>query len=610
MVFDSLETHMQRRTVIKLLSAGAATSVFAQPALSVAAQELHAPVDLNRIPQAPTGAQPIENAPERLIASEPELALAPDGQLSISWTTMVPTKGATIYLGVPNNEVRLEYPIYSGSTELEEDAAGTNHKAIVDVRAYAIRVDAQMLFAGGVMAYRIEIFDPRRSVSRFIDRRFRFAVENDSFRRVPDIVEGPNVSMVDESHATIWWVTDLPVDGQVTTNGKTVPAVIENGRYLARIDQLSPQTNYEYTVSLGSGQNVYRTRTYSFQSGPTEPDFSFVFTCDGRTGGLGGGATALEGINGESGRALSIQMDRHRPAFLIFTGDLISGYTSMVEDFRAQLRSWKRVYGPLWRWMPIYTGMGNHESLVNLFDQRRQTDKTGNDSAEAVFASEFVHPMNGPEPERPGFPPYRGAVYSFRFGGCHFVQLNSDYWYSSNPDELGGNYFGRLLPGQLDWFEQDLAAARRDGAKHIFVFIHEPAFPNGGHVSDALWGGGVTEGVTARDRFWKAVSEARAVAVFSGHEHNYSRMRIDAETPVHPDLSPNPEFRNPVWQVIQGAAGAPFYPQDRTTPWQAHVDKFVSHTWSYCHVTVKGSSVKLETFSATGELLDEATLAS
>ena len=46
-----------------------------------------------------------------------------------------------------------------------------------------------------------------------------------------------------------------------------------------------------------------------------------------------------------------------------------------------------------------------------------------------------------------------------------------------------------------------------------------------------------------------------------------------------------------------------------TAPWTAAVKKFVAHTWSYCHIRVRGSQVHLEAYSYTGELLDEAQLA-
>src|SRR5437879_7342909 len=127
--------------------------------------------------------------------------------------------------------------------------------------------------------------------------------------------------------------------------------------------------------------------------------------------------------------------------------------------------------------------------------------------------------MNGPEPEHPGLPPYKGSVYSFDYTGCHFTQLNSDYWYSSRPQQRAGNPFGRLLPGQLEWLEKDLTAARSARAGHIFVFVHEPAFPNGGHVQDALWGGGEAEGAKVRDRVWSIITQAGPGAVLRAQQH-------------------------------------------------------------------------------------------
>jgi hypothetical protein len=446
---------------------------------------------------------------------------------------------------------------------------------------------------------------------RFIDRHFYFHVENDKFRLGLNLVEGPFLGQINKESATVWWVTDKPSSGEVRlADGRSIASEAQSAnRHVVRVTGLQPDKSYSYqVVSRISGDEV-RSRFYRLKTAPSQPEFSFVFTCDGRTGGLGGGDTALEGINGTSARALATQMVRHEPHFFVFTGDLISGYTTREDDFRAQLRSWKRIYGPLWRRIPVYTGMGNHESLLDIFEDNTQADKQGEQSAEAVFASEFVHPMNGPEPERPGLPPYKGVVYSFDYAGCHFVQLNSDYWYSSRPEQHPGNPFGRLLPGQLDWFEKDLEQAKKSGARHIFVFVHEPAFPNGGHVPDALWGGGEPEGVAARDRFWAAATRAGVTAVFSGHEHNYSRTLIDSQTPVHYGGDANPGFVKPTWQITQGAAGAPFYPRDFNVPWSGAVKKFVAHTWSYCHIKVRGPKVDLETYSYTGELLDQAQLA-
>ena len=600
---------IDRRDLLKALSsttvAAALDGVWAEGVLS---QEKAAGQD-GRRPEV--SKSPVERAPERLLQSEPVVTLEPSGEATIECETVIPTQSGTLYLGLPNEEIALDWPIYNASQPIREERARLNHAGRVDVGEYDTRSAAQMLLEGGTMAYRLELFDTRKRAAQFIDRHFCFRVEHDEFRKAPAILEGPFLSQMNVDSGIIWWVTDTPASGEVRLIGGATTAS-ENGpanRHVARLNGLSPNTKYRYQVVSKTSDGEARSRTYSLKTSPATPEFSFVFTCDGRTGGLGGGDTALEGINGVSARALAIQMARHVPHLLIFTGDLINGYTTREDDFRAQLRSWKRIYGPLWHDIPVYTGIGNHESLIDVLEDGTQLDKQGQQSAEAVFASEFVHPMNGPEPERPGLPPYKGSVYSFDYAGCHFTQLNSDYWYSSRPQQHPGNSFGRLLPKQLDWFESDLKAARSAGARHIFVFVHEPAFPNGGHVQDSLWGGGDAEGVKARDRFWTIAAQAGTSAVFSGHEHNYSRTLIDSKTPVHRDGAANPDFVKPTWQITQGAAGAPFYPQDFTAPWTKNVKKFVAHTWSYCLVQVRGPRVSLETYSYTGELLDQAQLA-
>lgn len=603
-------TNIDRRDLLKLIGsstvAGAFAGVLPEEALSQTRaagqqQEQHSP-DSSR--------SAMERAPERLLQSEPVITLNPEGEAKIEWETVIPTQGGTIYIGVPNDEIALDWPIYNASQAIMEESPRLKHEARVDVRSYANRSAARMLVEGGTLAYRLELFDPRKGAAQFIDRHFSFRVERDQFRKTPAILEGPFLSQISADSALVWWVTDLPTKGEVRlSNGLSMPSEGGMGeRHVVRLRGLSANTKYRYQAISTAAEGEIRSRSYTLRTAPQEAEFSFVFTCDGRTGGLGGGDTALEGINGISARALAIQMARHSPHLLIFTGDLINGYTTREDDFRAQLRSWKRIYGPLWREVPVYTGMGNHESLINLFADGTQVDKQAEQSAEAVFASEFVHPMNGPEAEHPGLPPYKGSVYSFDYAGCHFTQLNSDYWYSSRPQQHAGNPFGRLLAGQLEWLERDLMAARAAGAHHTFVFVHEPAFPNGGHMQDSLWGGGEAEGVKARDLFWRVVTQAGARAVFSGHEHNYSRTLIDSKTPVHRDGSANPEFAKPTWQITQGAAGAPFYPRDFTAPWAKSVKKFVAHTWSYCLVQVRGQRVTLETYSYTGELLDQAEL--
>jgi Calcineurin-like phosphoesterase len=555
---------------------------------------------------------PVDNSGLRILASEPTVTMTPDGKATISWQTVAPTQGGNIYLGIPDYNQQLEFPVYSQVIKVKEEQPTTTHQVTeIDLGQYINVFAPSYLTQGeGIIAYRLDLPTPKRTNNLFHDRSIRVVKTGSEFRLGIHITEGPFVTQTTKDSAIVWWTTDRVASSELPLPGrKPIVGTGTGTHHEFKISGLKAGTTYQYTAKSQVNNDVVTSRTYNFKTAPRNgSNFSFAFTCDGRTGALGGGDTAVEGVNVKSAQVLAAGIHNKKPEFLIFTGDLISGYTSSEADYRAQLQAWKRVYGGLGHYIPVYTGMGNHESLLDAFADGSRFDKQGDKSAEAVFATEFVNPQNAPPPEAPGLPTYKEAVYSFDYGNSHFCQLNSDYWHSNKSDTAGGNPFGRLLPGQIRWLEADLQAAKARGQKHLFVFVHEPAFPCGGHPQDSLWEGGKARGVAIRDRFWQIVSDAGVVAVFSGHEHNYSRTSIDRTTPVHLDRSPNPKFKSRVWQIIQGAAGAPFYPQEPTVPWSKSVKKFIAPTWAYTLISVQGDRVNLDTYSYTGEILDRANL--
>src|SRR5215470_391572 len=169
----------------------------------------------SQTPASQTAGTATEQAPERLLQSEPTVSLNPAGEATLEWETVVPTQGATIYLGIPNDEIALDWPIYSAVQSVpEHDGASKKHKATVDLRAYSGRFAARMLQSEGVCAYRLEILDPRKPAIRFIDRHFHFHVDDDKFRLGLTIVEGPFLTHIDGASA-VWWVTDRPSSGEV-----------------------------------------------------------------------------------------------------------------------------------------------------------------------------------------------------------------------------------------------------------------------------------------------------------------------------------------------------------------------------------------------------------
>lgn len=173
---------IDRRDLLKLVGSSAAATALAG-ALPKESPS-HAQTVSGALPSKDASGS-IERAPERLLQSEPMVTLNAEGEAKIEWETVVPAQGGTIYIGVPNDEIALDWPIYNANQPLMEDAARLKHEARVDVRTYATRSAARMLTEGGTLAYRLEVFDPRKGAAQFIDRHFSFRVEHDQFRKTP-----------------------------------------------------------------------------------------------------------------------------------------------------------------------------------------------------------------------------------------------------------------------------------------------------------------------------------------------------------------------------------------------------------------------------------------
>ena len=101
----------------------------------------------------------------------------------------------------------------------------------------------------------------------------------------------------------------------------------------------------------------------------------------------------------------------------------------------------------------------------------------------------------------------RKGYYSFDVGRWHLIALNS------NCSAVGG--CGAGSP-QEQWLRRDLAA---HPAACTLAYWHHPRFSSGLHGSDSTY-----------RAFWRALYDAGADVVLSGHDHDYERFaRADAE---------------------------------------------------------------------------------
>lgn len=520
------------------------------------------------------------------------------------------------------------------------------------------------------VAYRLSLWLLEKNKPTFMgfyDSVVSFRREGDKFVKNPTIIKGPFVTMItsdDPSSIMIALETDEESRATVTVyrvGGSSVqlrvgpkeyqlgspvvfPGSGRRNRHRVEVRGLTPSTDYLYFVQCETEKGeIVRSNLCRFRTAPErgKGPVTLALVGDSREG-VGGGERNMMGSNFSTLSRIAVDAYRKGAELFLLAGDLINGYTSEVDDFKLQLFGSKQAMAGFWRSRPVYPCMGNHESLLNAFNDGGRgvgLDKWpyAENSAEAVFASEFFNPSNGPTPSDVRRPPYAGTVFRFQYGPVLVVAFNNNYWWTSNNGlkEYGGSPEGYIMEDQLVWIEHVLEEAESDhSVRYILLYGHEPVFPCGGHVKDSMWWSGnnnvraytMKDGsvipeklgmIEIRNRLWKAISQSRKVAaVMSSHEHAYHRTLIDAETPVgvYPKddtdgdgildkYSPNSDFVNPTWHITVGTGGAPYYSREKT-PWTPVV---LSSQEGYTLIKADNETISLKFISITGQVVDEVS---
>jgi hypothetical protein len=454
------------------------------------------------------------------------------------------------------------------------------------------------------------------------------------------IVEGPFVANVTPTSAVIWFELDRPAPCSVLIGTRVHECQPNAAHQEVLVDRLAPGRNHEYVVRYGDNEERYAFKTAP--RGGTRAPFTFGYASDSRAA-QGGGDRNFTGPNAYIMRRLmSLALSRNA-AFVQFTGDLVSGYVTRPESLQLELANWKRAIEPYAHWFPFYAGAGNHEAILKDFAGegtsvvRVPRFPFATESTEAVFAATLVNPENGPEsedgsawdpnPAATDFPSYKENVYWFAHDNAAMVVLNSDYWFAPGirpTPATGGNLHAYLMDNQVTWLAKTLDTLERNPAiDHVFLTIHTPVFPNGGHVGDDMWyrgsndprptvaGKPVAKGIIERrdDLLRLIQAHPKVLAVLTGDEHNYNRLRLGPDVEIYPSNWDKPKvgLKRPFYQVNNGAAGAPYYGQEQT-PWSAHVRAFSTQN-AICFFHVAGPRVRLEVVNPeTLEVLDRAVL--
>ncbi len=566
---------------------------------------------------------------DMVLIEPPLVSLDAPSSLGVAFNTLMPIRSAKLYVGALVQGDRFRKPVFRATVDHELEAPATNHRLTFDLaRLLGAKYDIQEVssLGRGVVAFRIEIQVPghvrsgRKLPGRVYVEDGRLAFRcgetpcdlSKPLTQLPTISLGPTVDLVTPSSATISWLTDVPTIGRVIVrdqNGRerTFTNLVASARHEIPIDSVQPGRAHRYLALSCDvrGECVHEAAGTFVTPTPDDTHMSFALMSDSRASS-GTPMSAYQGVNRDVIEQLFSVATQHGIDFAIFAGDLITGYVTQDAEYRRQIMAWQQATEPFAMHLPIYEGIGNHEFLGDAWASGWLASRQEGPTSETVFAELVVNPKNAPA-AREGEPSFEETVFSFDRGVAHFTVLNSNYFFRNRTErddhpgkDRGGYREGWLTEEQLTWLDSDLAAARAQGAKHLFVFTHEPAFPNGGHVQDAMWyHGQIPEVLEQRDAFLRILLRHKVLAVFFGDEHNYSRTRIDR--------SLDAKYDGRLWQIISGGAGAPYYARDNTVPWARNVESFepMHHV---VLVDIEDDSVWLRAVTTQGETVDKIEL--
>lgn len=303
---------------------------------------------------------------------------------------------------------------------------------------------------------------------------------------------------------TISWTTEDGRPGYVKwtekggqfTEDKRVKAVItpvKEGkyyRYEAVIGGLNQRTEYRYMI----GNGLQWSRPREFRTAPDKPDswmenntkiqseaVTFLY--------LGDAQFASSKRNGKRWSRMLQIAGRKNPdaAFGLIGGDLINS--------GEKLREWQLFFEmaePLFSRIPLMSTMGNHETrkVKKRYGQLMALPENGpgRDSGESTAAEEMAE-----------------EFYSFNYGNCHIVSLNSSVFLENRAEAE------QKLQEIQRWLQEDLNSA---GVKWKIVMLHHPPYgvASKGRIYEEL------------RKAWCSVFSATGVdLVLCGHQHLYLR---------------------------------------------------------------------------------------
>jgi predicted phosphodiesterase len=220
---------------------------------------------------------------------------------------------------------------------------------------------------------------------------------------------------------------------------------------------------------------------------------SWKFVVVGDTHGGNRGTHNKSCINDVVVRAITNDIVKENPDFVLVTGDLVNGwFRNGGTDYAVQYANWKDAMKSVYEAkIRVYPIRGNHDSgperlalppLPTRYEPSPDTPVLLKKAFVDTFSEDYI-PKNGPVEEK-------GLTYSFVHKNTFIIGL----------DQFTG---GGHRVNQM-WLNRQLA---ENGSIHVFVFGHEPAFDANHRDNLAFY-------PKRRDVFWNRHWKGRCKNVF------------------------------------------------------------------------------------------------
>ncbi|MGI6721127.1 MAG: CbiQ family ECF transporter T component [Anaerovoracaceae bacterium] len=330
--------------------------------------------------------------------------------------------------------------------------------------------------------------------------------------------------------------------GDFDSSKKAQRIVVRKGEYTrcrVNIRGLKPDTVYRYSVGAGrKWSEVREFRTAPAGRSGNGSSFSFMSLGDVQYG-------LRERDYEKWGHMVAAAYKANDEIrFTLQTGDMVEKSPDM-DDWNALFDAGEEVFSRI----PLLTAPGNHETSITPEIYSRMT----------------------------GQPEY----YSFDYGNCHFVSLNSSIFLDERRQAMGEAAWKSYRAKVKRWLQQDL---ENSPARWKIVFMHHPAYPvvdDGDDIYDLI------------RHDWVPVFENCGVdVVCCGHQHVYMRTKkIGGVTYLMADSGYKRDYY--------------MHKGDRLPDYVRKVSRLQS---SYQIWSLEGNELKVRAYSDKGRLLDSFTV--